>query len=109
MNRVEFVELIVTCASWQEAQGIADSLLEKRLVACVEFIDIKSKYHWQGGLEEASEVKLIMESLATKFAAVEVEITKLHSYETFVLQQLPITRLSMRAADWLTTELKDKD
>jgi len=109
MDRPEFIELVLTCSSWQEAQGIADSLLKKRLVACVEFIDITSKYHWQGALEEASEVKMIMESLATKFEAVEAEITKLHSYETFVLRQLPITRLSRAAAEWLTTELKDKE
>ena len=109
MSRSELVEMIVSCSSWQEAQDIADSLLAKRLVGCVEFIDIKSKYRWQGALHEASEVKLIMESLATNFEAVEGEITKLHSYETFVLQQLPITRLSQPAAEWLITELKDKD
>lgn len=109
MTKPDFVELIVTCGSWQEAQDIADSLLEKRLVACVEFIDIKSKYHWQGAIEEASEVKLIMESVATRFEAIELEIAKLHSYKTFVLQQLPINRLSRRATEWLTAELKEKN
>ena len=108
MDKPEYVEFVLTCGSWQEAQAIADGLLEKRLVACVEFIDIKSKYHWQGAIEESQEVKLIMESLASKFEEVEDEIAKLHSYETFVLQQLLITRLSDQAAQWLKIEVNEK-
>jgi periplasmic divalent cation tolerance protein len=109
MDKPDFVEFVLTCGGWQEAQAIADALLEKRLVACVEFIDIKSKYYWHGVLEESKEVKLIMESLADKFEAVEAVVTKIHSYETFVLQQLPITRLSEQAAKWLEAEVTGKD
>ena len=100
----QFVELVLTCGSWQEAQRITDALLNKHLVACVEMIDIKSKYHWQGKVEEANEVKLIMETVAANFDKVEAEVKKLHSYETFVLQQLPIDRLSAEAAKWLAAE-----
>jgi periplasmic divalent cation tolerance protein len=99
-----FVELILSCGSWQEAQRIADSLLEKRLVACVEFFDIKSKYQWHGNLEEATEVKLIMQTIADNFAKVETEVKKLHSYETFVLHSLPIAQTSEAAAKWLNDE-----
>lgn len=102
----DFVELVLTCGSWQEAQRIADALLEKRLVACVEFLEIKSKYRWQGKLEENNEIKLIMESIADNFEKVEAAVTKLHSYETFVLQQIPITRLSKQAEAWTVEELK---
>ncbi|HET7320576.1 MAG TPA: divalent cation tolerance protein CutA, partial [Candidatus Saccharimonadales bacterium] len=62
-----FVELVLTCGSWQEAQRIVDVLLEKHLVACVEMMEIKSKYHWQGKAEEANEVKLIMETVEGNF------------------------------------------
>ncbi len=103
--QTNFVELVLTCGSWQEAQKIADHLLQQRLVACVEFMEIKSKYWWEQKLEEAKEIKLIMESVATNFDKVEAELTKLHSYKTFVLQMLPIERLSTKAADWLTNEV----
>jgi periplasmic divalent cation tolerance protein len=102
----DFVQLVLTCGSWQEAQRIADSLLEKRLVACIEFLEIKSKYHWQDKLEENKEIKLIMESIATHFDQIETEIAKLHSYETFVLQQLPVTKISKQASAWLSSEVK---
>src|SRR5437879_4316209 len=96
-----FVELVLTCGSWQEAQKVADTLLEQKLVACVEMMEIKSKYWWNGQLDEAKEIKLIMETIADKFEAVEAEVAKLHSYETFVLQMLPITKLSAGASEWL--------
>lgn len=102
--KAEFVELVLTCGSWQEAQKIADVLLEKRLVACVEFMDIKSKFRWQGKIEESDEVKLIMETVAANFDKVETEVAKLHSYETFVLQQIPLTNISKAATQWLEAE-----
>lgn len=104
MAGADFVELVLKCGSWQEAQRIADSLLEKKLVACVEFLEIKSKYRWQGKLEEADEVKLIMETVAGNFGKVEEEVAKLHGYDTFVLQQIPLTDLSSRAKAWLEQE-----
>jgi len=106
MAAASFVELVLTCGSCQEAQRIADRLLEQRLVACVEFMEVQSKYRWQGALEEAKEVKLIMQSLAEHFEKVESEVAQLHSYDTFVLQQLPLTQLSSQATAWLTDEIK---
>ncbi len=96
-----FVELVLTCGSWQEAQAIADSLLEKKLVACVEFMDIQSKYRWHNDIVGGKEVKLIMQSVEHLFGKIEAEIKQLHSYDKFVLQQIPLTNLSEAARIWL--------
>ena len=103
-----FVELVLTCGSWQEAQKIADQLLKKKLVACVEFMDVQSKYLWHGDIEQNKEVKLIMQSVENLFEKVEVEVKKLHSYDTFVLQQIPLTNISAEATLWLEETLNDK-
>ena len=100
------IQLLLTCGSWQEAQKIADALLQKRLVACVEMMEITSKYRWQGALEEAKEIKLIMETIADHVETIEQEVAKLHSYETFVLQAVSVTHMSKRAAAWLEAETK---
>ena len=99
------VELVLTCGSWQEAQTIVDRLLETRLIACAEFIEIKSKFWWKDEISEANEVKLIMKSYASLFDKIESEIAKLHSYETFVLQAVPVVALSHAAQIWLEQEL----
>lgn len=104
----DFVELVLKCGSWQEAQAIADALLEKHLVACVEFLEIKSKYHWQGAMEEAAEIKLVMETVAGNFEEIEREVKRLHSYDVFVLQQIPVARVSKEAQAWWVKETKAK-
>lgn len=101
-----FVEMVLTCGSWQEAQKIADALLETRLVACVEFMEIQSKYWWNSQLEEAKEIKLIMETVADNFDRIETEVKKHHSYQTFVLQMIPIAKLSKQAAAWLEQQVQ---
>ena len=106
MSKTEFVELVLTCGSWQEAQKIADNLLEQNLVACIEFIEIKSKSWWRNRLEETDEIKLVMQSVAENFKKIEAEVAKHHSYDTFVLQQIPMTNLSSKAATWLLEETK---
>lgn len=102
----KFVEVVLTCASWQQAQNIADALLDKRLVGCVHFIEIKSKYWWHGDLDQGKEIKLFMQTFGHLFDEIEAEVAKLHSYKTFVLQSLPLERLSAQAQEWLAQEVK---
>ncbi|HVS58690.1 MAG TPA: divalent-cation tolerance protein CutA [Candidatus Saccharimonadales bacterium] len=101
-----FVELVLTCASWQEAQKIVDHLLEQRLIACAKFLPIEAKYWWEGELESAKEIMLLMESVQDNFKKVEAEVAKLHSYKTFVLQALPVTEVSAEATAWLQDNLQ---
>lgn len=100
--KAEAVELTLTCGSWQEAQNITDALLASKLVACVEQIEIRSQYWWQGAVQDIKEIKLVMTSIAEKFNDVEAEVRKHHSYETFVLHMLPIAHLNTDARDWLS-------
>lgn len=95
------VELVLTCASWQEAQRITDALLAGKLVACVEHMEVRSRNWWQGKIEDNKEIKLIMTTIAEKYDEIEAEIRKHHSYETFVLPMIPIAHLNTDATQWL--------
>jgi len=97
----DFVELLLTCADKAEADKIAQSLLEQHLVACVKLEPVHSKFWWNDEIEESDEIKLSMLSRAENFDRIEAEVAKLHSYDTFVLQALPIARLNKDAAEWL--------
>lgn len=108
MTEPNFIELILTCGSWQEAQRIADALLEKHFVACVEFIPVKSRYHWKQKLEEAEEVRLIMQTRADYFAKIEAVVKKLHSYETPNLHAIPIAETTDEIRAWLEEEANDR-
>jgi periplasmic divalent cation tolerance protein len=75
-------------------------------VACAKFEPVHSKYWWDGQLDENDEIKLIMLSLESNFDKVEAEVAKLHTYETFVLQAASISKISSKAASWLTENIE---
>ncbi|MEX2014463.1 MAG: divalent-cation tolerance protein CutA [Candidatus Saccharimonadales bacterium] len=103
----EFCQLWLTCANKQEADKIANTLLVKQLVACARQVPVKSDYRWQGKIEAAEEIMLVMESRLDLFDEIESEVAELHSYDTFVLTASPLARLSKNAEKWLKQELKN--
>jgi uncharacterized protein involved in tolerance to divalent cations len=86
----QWVELILGCTSWQEAQHVADNLLRKQLVTSVEFMESATRRLHQH-IDTQREVQLIMASLETDFSAIEAEIRRLLARETFALQTVPLT------------------
>ena len=101
-----FCNVWLSCADGAEADKIAKVLLEKRLVACVKKLPINSTFHWKGNVENSDEILLLMDSREDLFEEIESEVTKLHSYETFVLQSAPITNVSQKAEVWLIDSLQ---
>ena len=96
-----FIELFLTCADRTEAEKIGDALIDKHLVAAVNYVRVEGKTRWDG-ITEGDEVGVRMLGVADNFDKIEAEVAKLHSYDTFVLQATPIVRLNKNAAAWLT-------
>lgn len=104
----KFCYLYLTCEA-NEAPKIAQHLLEKRLVACTKFIPITAAYWWDGEIEHTDETLLVLESAEDLFGEIETELEKIHSYDTFVLTQIPMTNISSKARSWLDESLKKVD
>ncbi len=107
MKGTNFCQLWLSCKDAQEADKITNTLLVKHLIACAKQISVPSTYWWKGKLEQAEEVILLMESRMDLFNFIEAEVAKLHSYDTFVLEAIPISRISKKATTWLKSELKN--
>ncbi len=74
--------VFVTASSADEARKIANAILEKRLAACVNIVSgVESHYWWQGKLEAAAEVMLVIKSSAEQFEALQETVRQHHSYE----------------------------
>lgn len=102
---MKFCYLYLTC-DVKEADSLIDLLLKKRLIVCAKKVPVNSMYWWEGEIEKADEVMLVMESAEEKFDVVEVEVKKVHSYDTFVLTAVPIGKVSKDAKKWLEENLK---
>ena len=95
--------VLVTCGSAREAERMARALVEKRLAACCNIVGspITSIYRWKGKAERAKEVLLILKTTRVKFAALEKEIGRLHSYETPEIIAMQVAAGSKKYLDWV--------
>ena len=61
---------------------LATKLVEQRVAACVNILaPCQSVYRWEGKLEEAEEVPLLIKTSAARYAALEEAIRAYHPYE----------------------------
>jgi periplasmic divalent cation tolerance protein len=74
--------VLTTAISQDEAERIARSLVEEHLAACVNIIPgVTSIYRWQGALETATEILLLIKTTAANLDLLEAALHRLHSYE----------------------------
>jgi len=64
------------------AEELSKNLLLDRLAACVSQLDnVRSNYWWQGSLERAEEVLLLIKTTSQKVEALKQFISANHPYE----------------------------
>ncbi len=87
----DFIEVQTTTARQDEAQQIAQALVEQRVAACVQISGpITSVYRWQGAIEKDQEWRCTAKTTRALFPAVEKAIRELHQYDTPQIIALPI-------------------
>jgi len=73
------------------AEKLAQALIEGRLAACVNVLaPCRSIYRWQGKVETATEVPLLIKTAAARYAALEAAIRAAHPYELPEIIAVPI-------------------
>jgi periplasmic divalent cation tolerance protein len=97
--------VFTTTANREDAERIAQSLVEQRLAACVQ-IDgpITSYYRWQNALESAQEWRLLIKTRAALYEQVEQAIRKIHPYEQPEIVSVTITAGSAGYLKWIEQE-----
>jgi len=64
------------------ARSIAQALVDERLAACVNILaPCHSVYRWQGAVEEADEVPLLIKTAQDRYAALQARLKELHPYD----------------------------
>ena len=97
-----YVIVLVTTASKQEAEKIAQHLLKRKLIACANIVGpVSSLFHWSGKLETADEYLIFMKSRRDLFEKLAETVKALHSYEVPEILVLPIVGGSKEYLSWL--------
>ena len=87
----ETLLILCNCPDREAALQISGHLVENGLAACVNLLpEVTSLYRWQGGLEHAREVTLLIKSTRSRYAELEQAIVSLHPYELPEIIAVPV-------------------
>lgn len=99
--------VLTNCPDTATAESLATALVEARLAACVNILPVsRSVYRWQGAVEQADEVPLLIKTSEERYAALEAEILARHPYELPEIVALPIERGLPIYLEWVATETR---
>ena len=100
------IVVISTCGSEEEAARIAERLVIEKLAACVSVLpQVRSFYRWEGKLENAAEVFLLIKSSREHFDRLRHVLESCHSYQIPEVLALPVVDGSPSYLNWLDQEL----
>ncbi len=90
------------------AVQLATALVDQRVAACVNVLSTcTSVYRWNGQVEQADEVPLLVKTTAARYEALESAIRAAHPYELPEIVAVPVTRGLPGYLAWVGDELSD--
>ena len=98
----EYIQVMTTTETEEEARRIARALVERRLAGCVQVLGpITSTYRWEGEVETAQEWLCLIKSRRDLYPELETAIRELHTYEVPEILALPVVEGDRRYLEWL--------
>jgi periplasmic divalent cation tolerance protein len=100
----------VTAPTQAEAESLARLAVTRRLAACANILPgMRSLYWWQGKLEEAEEVVLLLKTTEALAGELTRAIASAHSYDCPCVVVLPIEGGHRGFLDWIAAETAEID
>ena len=97
--------VIATVPDENLAVKVTAALLQQGLAACVHALPAgKSTYRWQGNVETASEITLLIKTRSAHYAELEAVLTRLHPYDVPEILALPVIAGLPAYLNWIMDE-----
>ena len=100
---------VVLCTVPSEEAGVqlAQTLLDERLVACVNILPgVRSLYRYKGKLEDDRELLLVMKTTEDRLATLTRRVPELHPYEVCEVITLEVAAGHPPYLDWVLQETR---
>lgn len=102
---METLLVITNCPDEDVANAIALAVVEAQLAACVNILPrVQSVYRWQGAVESASEIPLLIKCTAATYPALQALIAERHPYDVPEIIALPIAHGLPAYLNWVAAE-----
>ena len=102
--------VLTTTPTSEEAESLANGLVESRLAACVQILPpMRSVYIWKGEVQRETEQLLLIKTLAERYEEVERFLLANHSYETPEIIAIAAERVLAGYLAWATNSVAATD
>jgi periplasmic divalent cation tolerance protein len=103
----DLIQVMTTVDSRDEAQNIAQALVQRRLAGCVQVIGpLTSVYWWQEEIATDEEWLCIAKSQRDLYPELEKTLRQIHPYDVPEILAVPVVAGNPDYLAWLTSELQ---
>ncbi len=96
------VVIYTTFPGLVEAERVGKTLVQRRIAACANILPgMVSYYRWEGKVERAEEVVMLIKTRATLAEEVSEAIRELHSYDVPAISVIPLESVERHYLAWL--------
>jgi len=107
MNPLHEIVVILCTVPHAESESMTRTLVNRRLVACVNVIPVQSCYRWKGEFCRDAEDLLIAKTPTIRADDVIAAIRGMHSYEVPEIIVLPVIAGHAPYLEWVVQETRD--
>ena len=106
----EVLLVITNLPDRASAERVAETLVIQRVAACVNILaECASIYRWEGKLEHANEVPLLIKTTRAAYPELEEALRKLHPYELPEIIALPVDAGLPEYLNWVVQETQTRN
>ncbi len=95
--------IYVTHPDKKQAKKMGDHLLEKKLIACANYLPIEADYWWQGIIESDREIVSLLKTRSESWEKVRAEIEKIHPYDIPCIIKIDV-QANKKYEEWIYDE-----
>jgi len=107
LHQKQEICVVFSTAPAADSAALARMLIDRRLVACVNMVPVRSFYRWKGEFCDDEEHLLIIKTRKEKADAVIAAIKTLHPYEVPEIIALPVITGYMPYLEWVHEETRE--
>jgi len=97
-----FVIVLTTFPADGDAARLAHTLVEERLVACINILPVmESVYRWEGRIDQSRERQIVMKTVRERVEELKRRLEELHPFDVPELLVVPVSGGGDRYLAWV--------